>query len=61
MGSAECLVLTAIDEDDPNIRIEERFYRSVYLSEADRELDAHRFIETMTNRGWTVVAEFKHE
>ena len=61
MSSAECIVLTAIDEDDPNIRIEERFYRSVYLSEADRELDAHRFIETMTNRGWTVVAEFNDE
>ena len=59
MSSAECLVLTAIDEDDPNIRIEERFYRSVYLSEADRELDAHRFIETMNDRGWIVIAEFK--
>ena len=59
MSSAECLVLTAIDEDDPNIRIEERFWKSVYRSEADRELDVHRFIETMNNRGWTVILDFK--
>ena len=61
MGRSDVLVLTAFDKHDENIKIEERFYRSVYLSESDRELDAHRFIETMTNRGWTVVAEFNDE
>ena len=61
MSSAECLVLTVIDEDDLGIKIEERFWKSVYLSEADRALDAHHFIETMTNRGWTVIAEFKDD
>ena len=61
MSSPECLVLTAFDKDDENIKVEEHFWKSVYHSEADRELDAHRFIETMTNRGWTVIAEFKNE
>lgn len=61
MASPEVIVLTAIHNDEPDIKIEESFWKSVYASEADRLKEAHGFLDKWVNDGYTVIAEYRDD
>ena len=61
MSSPEVIVLTAISDKHPDNKIEEFFWKSAYLSEADRLKEANGFIESMVGCGFTVIAEYRDE
>jgi hypothetical protein len=55
--SPEVFTLTARDERNPDEEIVEMFWRSTYQDNADRLLEAERFIDRMCNRGFVVFYE----
>ena len=58
--SPEVFFIKAINEIDPTQSVTEPYWRSVYMHDADRYLEASKFAERMIEQGY-IVEYSEHE